>query len=70
MKSTSLNASKGIGHCIYTDIHILMEDNEKLKKALDDIFKSINDSISKNEKVDLDYINKTYERIAKCTQKI
>jgi hypothetical protein len=59
----------GMGNCIYTDINILLEDNEKLNTAINAILSSINDSLSKNQKVDFDYIKKVYEEACKCTQK-
>lgn len=73
MKDESITVEssiKGRGHCMYTDLQILVEDNEKLKKAIEDIVCSVNESFLKNEKIDVCFINNVYERVSKCTQRI
>lgn len=50
------------GLCIYTDINISLENNDKLKRALKEILNHINNYSCNNNTCDLYYIKMICER--------
>lgn len=56
-------------HCLYTELEIALEENEKLKNTIKEIFSYVEMCGIKDINLDISYINNLCKGICKCTQK-